>query len=603
MIAIVIPTWEQERLEKENETIERLLANMEHQILLTIHVNTLYNASHWEKMNLSIQNKIHTIIDAWREHPNQDKKMLSATLEKYFSDFTCNALLLENSHTSYSTQTLLPENSLLTSALTSPQEQWQVFDKTKHVNICPSADKEYFYIKDIPQSPYKIAIYCLTKEFLKNRTEFEITIGSMLKQSFQNFKQQSSGFAYMMWVDGSDRPCDHNATLRKSYDPQAMNYNTVCCVSESSPTDQPLTGTLKASDYLHAAKEAKPIRHLLAKKDDPSGKLYPALTWVRFFKGNREYPLILSVTLYEEEIYSDLDPIILKFLPASLIALACAFGLGWLLFRRFTCKIDRLLKVAKTIKNGDLKERSNITGDDDISLLAETFDAMLDTLHENITTLDAKVAKRTLELEHLLSEKEVLLKEIHHRVKNNLAIIIALMQLKEHQAQTQESQALLLELQERIYAIEFLHRQLYQSTNLTHIAFETYGSGLIDNMRQTYATAEQGIVLHVKIEPLHLSIDQALACGLLINECITNALKHAFQEEGGEITIMFTCKDNHCCLRISDNGKGLPEDFSLQSETTLGIQLIQGIVHSQLQGCVRYQNDKGAHFNFLFAKE
>lgn len=603
MMAIVIPIWQDERLQSETDTIDRLLSNMENQVLLTIHVNSLYNTSYWEKMNLEMQNRLHELLDAYRETPKQEKQTLIALLDKHFSNFTCNALLMQNDHVIYGTKGFLETTSPFFSTLTPPYEQWSVHDKTKRINICPASDKEYLYLKAVPQSPYNIALFCQTKEFLKSRSEFEATIGSMLKQSFQAIKNDNAGFAYMMWVDGSERTCDHNATFRKSHDPQATLFNTACCVSESSPTDQPLTGSLKTSDYLQAAKEGKPLHHFLHKRDDPSGKLYPALTWVRYFKGSREYPLIFAASLYEEEIYRDLDPIIMKFLPAILIAIFSAFGLGWLLFRGFTSKIDRLLNVVKTIKNGNLKERSHLSGEDDISLLAQTFDTMLDSLQENIQTLDTKVAKRTLELEQLLSEKEVLLKEIHHRVKNNLSTIIALMQLKEHQAKSEESQALLLELQERIYAIELLHRQLYQSTNLTDIAFDVYVKGLVDNMRHTYATDAANISLNVTIAPVTLSIEQALSCGLLMNECVTNAIKHAFDKNGGAIHILFTCEREKCNLEIHDTGKGLGEAFSLNTHSTLGMQLIEGIVTNQLQGEIAYESKEGAHFCFRFERE
>lgn len=603
MMAIVIPTWQDERLQSETDTIDRLLSNMENQVLLTIHVNSLYSASYWEKMNLEMQNRLHELFDAYREAPQKEKQTLITLIDKHFSNFACNALLMQNDHVIYGTKGLLDSKTPFFSTLIPQYDQWNIHDKTKRINICPASDKEYLYVKALPQSPYNIALFCQTKEFLKSRSEFETTIGSMLKQSFKTIKSESTGFAYMMWIDGSERPCDHNATFRKSHDERANMFNTACCVSESSPTDQPLTGNLKTSDYIHAAKEGKPIHHLLPKVDDSSGNLYPALTWVRTFKGSREYPFIFAASLYEEEIYRDLDPIIMKFLPAIFIAIFSAFGLGWLLFRGFTSKIDRLLCVVKTIKNGNLKERSHLVGEDDISLLAHTFDTMLDSLQENIQTLDTKVAKRTLELEQLLSEKEVLLKEIHHRVKNNLSIIIALMQLKEHQAKSEESQALLLELQERIYAIELLHRQLYQSTSLTHIAFDVYVKGLVENMRHTYATDDANISLNVTIEPVTLSIEQALSCGLLMNECVTNAIKHAFDEQGGAISILFSCEHEACMLEIHDTGKGLGEAFSLHTHTTLGMQLIEGIVTNQLQGEITYKSQEGAHFYFRFERE
>ena len=602
MMAIVIPIWQNERLQSETDTIDRLLSNMENQVLLTIHVNSLYNASYWEKMNLEMKNRLYELLGAYKEHPMQEKQTLIALLDKHFSDFTCNALLVENNHVLYATKGFIEEATLFFKSLFPSYEQWNVYDKTKRTTICPAADKEYLFFKAVPHSPYNIALLCRSQEFLKNRSEFETTIGSMLKQSFQNLKSQSTGFAYMMWVDGSERQCDHNATFRKRYDESAKAFNTTCCVSESSPTDQPLTGDLKSSDYLQAAKEKKPIHHLLPKQDDPSGKLYPALTWVHSFKGSREYPFMFVASLYEAEIYRDLDPIIMKFLPAILIAIFSAFGLGWVLFRGFTYKIDRLLSVAKTIKNGNLKERSHLSGDDDISVLASTFDSMLDSLEGNIQTLDTKVAKRTTELEALLREKEVLLKEIHHRVKNNLSIIIALMQLKEHQAKSEESHLVLQELQERIYAIELLHRQLYLSSSLKEIAFDVYVKGLVESMCHTYATDDKKIIFHVDVDTQTLDIEQALSCGLLINECVTNAIKHAFDAQGGIIGITFTCTQQHCLLYIHDTGKGLQKEFSLKEHTTLGMQLIEGIVVNQLQGKVTYESKQGAHFYFHFKK-
>jgi|GEM_PF-584438 len=603
MLAIVIPTWQNERLSGETTTMNRLLTNMENQVLLTIHVNSLYNASYWEKMNLQMQNRLHLLINAWKESPKKEQATLISLLNEHFMDFTCNALLLHNNQALYGTQGTLEEPSPFFTTLFPTYEAWSIYDKTKRLNICPTANKEYMYLKKIPQSPYDVALFCKTKEFLKHRSEFEISIGSMLKQSFQSIKNQSTGFAYMMWVDGrSDRVCDHNATFRKSHDENAKHFNTACCVSESSPTDQPLTGDLTTAAFLKAAKEGKPIKHLLPKPDNPEGKRYPALTWVRYFEGSREYPLLLVATLYEEEIYSELDPIILKFFPAIILALGVAFALGWFLFRGVTCKIDRLLCVAKTIKSGHLKERSHLKGDDDISLLAQTFDTMLDGLEKNIQTLDENVAKRTHELEEILVEKEVLLKEIHHRVKNNLSIIIALMQLKENEAKHDESKQLLVELQERIYAIELLHRQLYQSSSLTHIAFETYVQGLIENMRQTYALDEKNIVLHVKVQNAFLSIEQTLACGLLINECVTNSIKHAFDTKGGEIFIEMRQKGKICRLSISDTGRG----FSLLNSPNrqgLGMQLIEGIVRQQLRGKVNIKTEQGTQIHIRFLCE
>jgi len=179
------------------------------------------------------------------------------------------------------------------------------------------------------------------------------------------------------------------------------------------------------------------------------------------------------------------------------------------------------------------------------------------------------------------------------------------MQLKRKTKQkSKESQTLLVELQERIYAIELLHRQLYQSTSLKEIDFDVYVRGLIDNMRHTYATDEKNIVLNITIQKAYLGIEQALACGLLINECVTNAIKHAFNEQGGAITITFTCNDKICTLTIHDNGKGfLLEDLDSSTTQGLGMQLIKGIANQQLQGKMAFHNRHGAYFYFDFLKD
>jgi len=602
LMAIVIPHLEKERLHKETDTIQRLLANMEQQILLTIHVNSLYNSSYWEKLDLQMHNRLLSIQSEWKDLPVKNETEAVRLLSRHFDDFACNTFLMQNKQMLYATQHLI-SSDLTTYFDVKQTGEWQIFDKTKRFNICPSSKREYLFLTPLDNSFYDIGIYCTSQEILRQRTEFENTIGSMLRHGFETIKEKSSGFAYMMWVKEGNEKCDHNAGFRKSNDPKTALYNQHCCVSESSPTDEPLTGNLTPNDYLNAAKTGEPMHHLLAKKDAPNGTLYPALTWVRYFKGSREYPFLLAATLYEEDIYRDVEPLLLTFLPAALIALSSAFVLAWLLFRRFTRKVETLLDVAHSVQKGDLSPRSGIQGRDDVSKLAQTFDAMLDSLEENIQTLDTKVATRTLELEALLKEKEVLLKEIHHRVKNNLSIIIALMQLKENQAQSEESQTLLLDLQERIYAIELLHRQLYQSTSLKEIALDVYVSGLVENMRQTYATEEKKIGLHVNIEPVFLGIEQALACGLLINECVTNAIKHAFDANGGEIEIGFTCKESECTLIISDTGKGLPKNFALERAQGLGMQLIEGIACQQLQGKLVYDTVQGTHFKIHFTND
>jgi len=593
MMAVVIPKLEKERFLQEAQTIERLLEKMEHQVRLTVQMNILYNTSNWEKIDLTIRNKFYLFLERAAQE-NTKPEAFPALMEAVFGSFTCNALLFHNKEVIYSTQEV-SSSPLFASVASREWETWKSLDKTKSINICPKSTREHFIAKPIGETGYALGVQCESDVLLRYRTEFEKSIGAMLKQSFKSVKQDSKGFAYMMWVDGGMEPCDHDARYRKIPEASPSQFNARCCVSESSPTDQPLTGTLTPAEYLHAAQTKEPLHHLLEGK--------AAITWVRLFDSKREYPFVFAITLYEEDIYGALDPMVVKFIPAGLSALMAAFGLGWVFFRRFAGAVERLSWVARAVKSGDLRARSGIKGEDDVGVLAETFDRMMDALQENITTLDAKVAQRTQELECLLGEKEILLKEVHHRVKNNLAIIVGLMQLKEQNAKHKESKALLVELQERIYAIELLHRQLYQSRSLKQILFNEYLDGLIGNIRHLYHAESRCIGFELHAQAVELGIEQALACGLVVNECIINAVKHAFSKEGGWVRIEFKMCEGECFLAIKDNGKGLPEGTSLSSQSTLEMQLVQGIVAHQLGGRCVLKSENGTTLEVYFSYE
>jgi PAS domain S-box-containing protein len=201
-----------------------------------------------------------------------------------------------------------------------------------------------------------------------------------------------------------------------------------------------------------------------------------------------------------------------------------------------------------------------------------------------------------------LKEKETLLKEIHHRVKNNLQIVSSLLSLQVRHLTDPDALELYDEYERRIRSIALVHEQLYRSNDLSHISFREYVEELLAGLFQTFKAGERNIVSHIDIRGARLSIDVAIPCGLLINELVTNSLKHAFPNgRSGEIRVtMISGEKRPWRLVVADDGIGLPQDIDLENTDSLGLELISAIAR-QLQVKVGVIRNNGTTFEFRFA--
>ncbi|WP_377474964.1 MAG: PAS domain S-box protein [Microcoleus anatoxicus] len=200
-----------------------------------------------------------------------------------------------------------------------------------------------------------------------------------------------------------------------------------------------------------------------------------------------------------------------------------------------------------------------------------------------------------------LKEKEVLLKEIHHRVKNNLQVISSLLKLQAGYIDDENVQSLFTESYNRVRSMALIHEKLYQTSNLAKIDAADYIRNLVDNLFRSYNISTQKIDLCLKVDKILLDVDTAVPCGLIINEIVSNALKYAFNNQKcGEISIHFIKKDrDYLLLSIKDNGKGLPPDFNLEESESLGLQLVVNLTE-QLEGTLNYGSNGGTCFKILF---
>lgn len=205
------------------------------------------------------------------------------------------------------------------------------------------------------------------------------------------------------------------------------------------------------------------------------------------------------------------------------------------------------------------------------------------------------------QLKASLQEKELLLKEVHHRVKNNLQIISSLFSLQSQYIDNPEVLSLLMESKNRIRAMALIHEKLYQSWTFAKIDFTSYIQTLTRNLFASYNISSNRISLGLEVSDVSLTLDDAIPCGLLINELVSNALKHAFpNQQSGEISLQLSLNsDENCVLTVKDNGVGLPQDFSLEQTNSLGMLLVKAL-SLQLRGHLEIQNNNGAVFKVTF---
>ncbi len=211
---------------------------------------------------------------------------------------------------------------------------------------------------------------------------------------------------------------------------------------------------------------------------------------------------------------------------------------------------------------------------------------------------DRKQAEEALQAS--LREKEVLLKEIHHRVKNNMQVISSLVSLQSDTLDDPALRALFNDLRDRVRTMALVHEKLYQSESLADIDFAEYVRSLLNYLWRAYGAATKAVRLTLDVQPVSISIEKAVPCGLLLNELVTNALKHAFRDRAdGELTVALHADANGTiCLRVIDNGVGLPADW--RQSPSLGLQLVQ-MLTSQVGGTLDVRSDGGTAFTLTFA--
>lgn len=259
--------------------------------------------------------------------------------------------------------------------------------------------------------------------------------------------------------------------------------------------------------------------------------------------------------------------------------------------------IDNYGKVALTGEPTQFENYSSELGKHFEVIAFQTAPGEFACAFQDIT--ERKLAQqKTLES---LQEKEILLSEIHHRVKNNLQVIISLLGMQMDYINDENVIAAVMESMNRIKSMAFIHQRLYRSTDLAHVDLKGYIKVLADNLIQTYNVSNNGLSIDLKIDDIFLKIDAAIPCGLILNELISNSLKHAFTDrKKGKICISLNKNENDSLtMVVEDNGIGMGGDIDFNRQKSLGLRLVRLLVN-QLRGSVEVDRTHGTKFVINF---
>jgi two-component sensor histidine kinase len=215
--------------------------------------------------------------------------------------------------------------------------------------------------------------------------------------------------------------------------------------------------------------------------------------------------------------------------------------------------------------------------------------------------MEVEIEERLKQLKASLHEKDILLKEVHHRVKNNLQVISSLIDLQAERLTDPAMRTLFRDTRDRVRSMALVHEKLYQSADLAHTELGAYIRNVMKELFLAHGEVSSKVTLQLQLEPVLLPVDMAIPCGLILNELATNSLKHAFVgREHGTIEIQLTSVRNESVhLRFRDDGWGLPAGLKLDAAESLGLRLIR-MLSKQLRGEVKTHSGEGTTFELHF---
>jgi two-component sensor histidine kinase/CheY-like chemotaxis protein len=264
--------------------------------------------------------------------------------------------------------------------------------------------------------------------------------------------------------------------------------------------------------------------------------------------------------------------------------------------------VQEIMILMEEIKNG--KKRRPGPAADEKEILTLYNERLIHKLEAKMTALENEIAERMLAEEKMqaaLKEKEVLLREVHHRVKNNMQIISSLINLSARNLRDPETLDVLRQIRLRIRSMSMIHEKLMKSGDLVHVDFADFLDDMSIHYFQFYKADPERIGLKLEVEPVIVPIGIAVPCGLIAGELVSNALKHAFpSDRRGEVVVgLKVLPSNEVLLRVRDNGVGIPADVDIRKTETIGMTILNALV-DQINGRLELDRENGSDFRVIF---
>jgi two-component sensor histidine kinase len=341
------------------------------------------------------------------------------------------------------------------------------------------------------------------------------------------------------------------------------------------------------SGILNQIVDTKEVQEVLVSKEELSG-IYRNYKGVQVLGSALFVPEANWVIIAEKnvkEAFLPLAKIKYIFIYSGGMVLFLVLFFGFVISGKMNVIIKKMIEGTKRIANGDLEHSITIgKRNDEIGEVVESFNSM------------------TVKLKELLNEKELLMREIFHRVKNNMQVISSLLSLQCKYIKDEKYIEMFKDCQDRIKAMALIHENLYRSKDLSNIDFNDYIKSLANGLLLSYKMDTSKISLKINIETVSFAIETAIPCGLIINELISNSLKYAFPDGRiGEINISFRSLDkDELEIIVSNDGVSFPKDLDFRNTESLGLRLVTNLAETQLHGKIELNRSKGTEFQIRF---
>jgi two-component sensor histidine kinase len=292
---------------------------------------------------------------------------------------------------------------------------------------------------------------------------------------------------------------------------------------------------------------------------------------------------------------------VMRRLYTNIATVGCVILIGgvlgaWIFAKNITAPLHTLQAFAYKVATGALNARASIETGDEIGDLAHSINKMVEALEGNQLKL-----RDSVKTEAAAREKEILLREIHHRVKNNMQILTSLLRLQARRANSAQLRTVLQESEGRIRSMGLLHEKLYQSESVSTIDMNGYLRSLTNELLRVNTPAGKRREVRLNVNNINLGMDTALPCGLIVTELVSNALKYAFPDHPeGIIYVSISLEQSgEYSLVVWDNGVGIPQDMDITKTESLGMRLVT-MLSDQLNGKFEYANNQGTRWEIKF---